>query len=545
MRQNPDPMPLSLATPPPERLAARRGPAVVAGVVVSLALALLALIAGRAVARSQSALLDRAGAAGLDHAGLEALERQIRREGDLAEARTAAARFLVEREMQRPTEVHPDRLALARDLAREALERQPANAEASWILGATISMLRARERDTRLFSQSWQWERPIRRSLELAPHAKEPGRMLVGAYLDVWPALSPARREEVTRLLRDAFEDRATFERLIAPWLDLAGSLAAAAELVPDRSWAWAPLAARAGRDRDWGAFVRYDGRRRQAELRELDAALAAAESRLAQGDAGAARGALDEVLARLAPDGASAGRVERLLSQRPAGPATEPAGRAAVAWLAWAEPLELLGRESLSPEAYGRLASLAGSRLTPDRAALVALAAGDLARAELFERRSESLWSERWAPFLTLKAARALDRKAPAEARAALEQAHRDYRKRLPWQRLAREVGLPAPPPGRERWEESDWIWTDGAARLEFEPAGAASGLRLALEGVGAEGAVLEPSLDGRALEPVIVPGNAREARIATALTARPHLFELRARAGTVRPAPAVEIVR
>ena len=77
------------------------------------------------------------------------------------------------------------------------------------------------------------------------------------------------------------------------------------------------------------------------------------------------------------------------------------------------------------------------------------------------------------------------------------------------------------------------------------MEPGAAASGLRLAIEGVGAEGAVLEPVLDGAALAPVVVPGNAREARIAVALTARPHLFELRARAGSVRPAPAVELVR
>lgn len=526
------------------------GGARLASTLALAALAAAALAQGRAVARDQRALAGRAAAAGLDRAELAAFERTVAREGDPASARTAAARALVEAEMQRPAPAAaPDaaapRLVLARDLAREALARQSANAEASWILGATLSLTRAAARDPRLFSLAREWELPIRRSIELAPHSREPRRMLVGAYLDVWPALSPTRREEAARLLRDAFEDRATFERLIGPWLAIAGSLDAAAALIPDRSWAWAPFAERAARGRDWPAFLAYDARRRAAEELEVDAALAEAEAALAAGAAGAATSALDGILARLAPDGGSTARLERLLASRPAGPAPEAAARAALRWLDWAIPLELLGRPALSPAAIGRLTSLAGGRLTPDQAALAALAADDLARAELFERRSDSLWSERWAPFLSLKAAHALERQAPAEARAALEQVHRDYRKRVPWRRLAGAVGLPAAPLGRERWEATDWLWSEGKARLELDPARAAAGLRLAIEGVGPAGAVLEPILDGRALPPVVLPAAASEAVVRVALDPAPHLLELRARAGTLRPAPAVELAR
>ncbi len=544
------------AAAPPDRAPAgslsSRRPLLLRGLASAflLALTLLAWQRAERLEQDHRGLLASAAGAGLERSERALLERLVRREGDPADARTLAARVLVESAIQRqaaaPAEPsEPTRLTLAADLAREALERQPANAEASWILGATTSLIRAGARDPRLFSLSAEWERPIRRAIELAPHSREPRRMLVGAYLDVWPALSPARREETTRMLREAFADRATFQRLIGPWLEIAGSLDAAAELVPDRSWVWAPFAERAARAHDWRAFVAFDARRQAASTVEVDAALAAAEAGLESGNAGAARNGLDEILANLAPDAAAAPRLERLLSRRPAGPAPEATARAALRWLDWAIPLELLGRPALAPEAIGRLTSLAGGRLTPDQAAVAALAADDLARAELFERRSDSLWSERWAPFLALKATGALARRAPAEARAALEQVHRDYRKRVPWRRLALEVGLPATPLGRERWEATDWIWSEGKARLELDPDRAASGLRLAIEGVGEGGAVLEAVLDGRALAPVILSERAREAVVAVALDPAPHLLELRARAGTVRPAPAVELLR
>lgn len=535
----------ALAPVPPEPPKSRRRKlaTAAAGVLLGL-LALAALRAARTGEADRHTLISRVAAVGIERADLAKVERAVLREGDPSEARTVAARLLVEREVQRPGTASAG-LALARDLAREALERQPANAEASWILGATISMIRARERDTRLFSLSKEWESPIRRSIALAPNARDPRRMLVGAYLDVWPALSSARRAEATGLLREAFEDRLTFQRLIGPWFEIAGSLPAAATLVPDRSWAWSPFVERAARQRDWPAFVDFDGRQRRAERQEIEAAIAEADADSAAGDSYAARTGFDQALVRLQPDGAVVPALERLLARRPAGPAADKAAQAAVAWLGWAEPLELLGRESLSGEALARLSSLAGGRLPLDRAALVALAAGDLSRAELLERRSDSLWSERWAPYLVLKAERALDRKATAEARAALEQAHRDYRKRLAWRRLAREAGLATAAPEAERWEASDWVWSEGAARLELQPAFAATGLRLKLEGVGAEGAVLEPILDGRRLAAVVVAGGAREALVALPLAAEAHLFELRIRSGTARPAPAVDLVR
>ncbi len=510
-----------------------------------MALAWTAWAGARGREREGEEVLARALAAGLETREARELTRAVRREADPVEARLAAARALLHAEIVRPAASGAGRLPTARDLAREALARQPASWEASWILGAAIALERSRARDPRLFSLARDWEAPLARAIEIAPAALEPQRLLAGAYVDVWPVLSPAKRELAERLLVEALADRTTFQRLIGPWIEIAGSFADAARLVPDQPWAWRAFVDAAGRRRDWSDWITYEERRRSAELAAFDAALAAAEKLQARGELGRARTELDAALAALLPDAAHAGRLERLLAHRPAGPAAERAGEAAVAWIEWSLPLALLGRNPLSADALARLASLAGSRIPADRAALVALATGDLPRAELYERRSDALWSERWAPYLTLKARLEQDRGATTAARTLLESAHRDYRPRLPWRLLAPGLGLAPEPRGAQSWEATDWLWERGLARLELLPAHAAPGLAIHLATATADGGLLELHWDGAALPPLPVPPGTRELEARFPVTPEPHLLELRPRAGRIAPAPKIELLK
>jgi len=199
------------------------------------------------------------------------------------------------------------------------------------------------------------------------------------------------------------------------------------------------------------------------------------------------------------------------------------------------------------SPGAMGRLASLAGTTLAGSAAAFAALAAEDRGRADLLERRSEELWSEPWAPFLTLKAKQQAARKEIAAARATLLTVHRAFRVRLAWQSLAERlsaVGVsPGPPLARDRWEAADWWFDQGASRLDLLPARGAAALWLEFTAGSRSAALLEVQWDGRALPPLAVAAGAASFRLPLVVLNEPHLLEIRVRAGDLRPAVRVRL--
>jgi len=560
------PAPLDTRAEPPVAPAfSRPGPRLVRALlsVLIIALAWIALARQRTWSVAQSALVAQARSLGLEGAELAELAVRMRREADPTAARSALAARLFDLELVVRDPGSPasaERLLATRELAREILRAEPASWQAAMLLGAAVSLERSRARDTRIFSLARDWERPLVVAGELAPAEPQPRRLLAAAYLEVWPALAPEKRRKVEALLREAFREPRTFERLYAPWVEIAGgregSLPAAATLLPDQPLTWRRLATTAFERRTWSAYAELTVRHRRSLRASFEHDLALAGGQVARGDLAGlqvARGLYGELLAGAPVDAEFAPLVETVLGSLPPGPAHESEIRAADAWLAWAQPLCLVRQCPFSTAAMARLASLAGSTLAGSQAAFVALAAQDLPRAELLERRSDELWSEPWAPFLTFKARQQAARKEIAAARATLGTVHRAFRVRLAWLELAERLGVvgvsPGPPLARDRWEAADWWFDHGASRLDLLPARAASALWLEFAEPVAAGALLEAQWDGRALPPLAVPAGAAAVRLpvevasGTGIQPEPHLLEVRVRWGALRPAARVRL--
>jgi len=517
------------------------------------ALAAVALLHYRGWSAVQAELAAAARAQGLAGTELSELVVRLRREGDPTAARLVLAARLFDLEIASREPGSPasaERLLATRELARQALREEPASWQAAMLLGAAVSLERARTRDPRLYSLARDWERPLVVAGELAPAEMQPRRLLAAAYLEVWPALTPAKRQQVETLLREAFLEPRTFERLYAPWVEIAGTLARAATLLPDQPLTWQRLATTAFERQSWGEYAELTARHRASLRQSLEQDLALASREAGRGDLAArqlARRQYSAILASAPVDAEFVPFVETALGLLPPGPAAESQVRAAEAWLGWAQPLCLVRDCPFSPGAMGRLASLAGTTLAGSAAAFAALAAEDRGRADLLERRSEELWSEPWAPFLTLKAKQQAARKEIAAARATLLTVHRAFRVRLAWQSLAERlsaVGVsPGPPLARDRWEAADWWFDQGASRLDLLPARGAAALWLEFTAGSRSAALLEVQWDGRALPPLAVAAGAASVRLPLEVSNEPHLLEIRVRAGDLRPAVRVRL--
>ncbi len=526
---------------------------------------LLAVLAGGAVAHHRAWLAvqdDLAAVArsqGLAGPELAELTVRMRREGDPTDARLVLAARLFDLEIANREPGSPasaERLLATRELAREALRDEPSSWQAAMLLGAAASLERSRNRDPRIYSLAKDWERPLTVAGELAPAEMQPRRLLAAAYLEVWPALTPAKRTKVEALLREAFLEPRTFERLYEPWVAIAGSLERAATLLPDQPLTWKRLATSALERRLWSEFAALSARSRESLRQSLERDLALAATAVARGDLAGARRQYGAVLAAAPVDAEFAPTVETALGRLPPGPADEAQVRAAEAWLGWALPLCLVRDCPFASPAMGRLASLAGSMLRGGEAAFAALAAGDRARADLLERRSDEVWSEPWAPFLTYKAKLQAARKEIPTARATLLTVHRAFRVRLAWRALAERLAavgvVPGPPLARDRWEAADWWFDQGASRLDLLPSRPATALWLELAEAARSEALLEVQWDGHALPPVVIAAGATSVRLPIAvppgaasatISAEPHLLEVRVRTGDLRPATRVRL--
>lgn len=438
------------------------------------------------------------------------------------------------------------RLEAARSLASRVAAERPASWEAAMVQGGAAYVSWSLQRDRRLLTQPEEWEAPLLRSLELAPGRPEPARFLAAAYVELWPALSRGKQATARALLARSLGHRPTFEALIELWLRTARASgttrAEAFSVLPGEPWAWERMQQIAARDADWPAWVEARRRWYAAQEARLRRDLAEAEARLRGGDEVRAREILLGVM-QVPPRHRFLGAVESALAQCPPGPAGS-AAPAVRAWLDWS--LDLCSWRScpLPEPMLRRLAGLAGE-VEPPAAARAALAAGDLAEGELYERRAESTFSEPWGPYLIARAAvltrrleldgadRALDTVHPAwrggslywQARLALARAAGDNVHEAEALRRLEELK-------RSEWTYRDWMLEGPAPRLEIAPAGPAPGFTVEVIGVPDAGAGVEVRLDGE----VIALEGVRRGQVLTLrkpLDPRPHLLEIEAVSG------------
>jgi hypothetical protein len=511
--------------------------------VLALAAALGAWLAVRARDADLGLLVRRAGELDLPLPAGGELARALAREADPGERRLVLARAALVAATS-PAGGAPDvalllaRLDAAAEFAREALVRLPASADAPRLLGVATALSRLAHRDPRLLTEPAAWERPLEVARERAPDAEATERALAAVYVEIWPGLAGERRRRAESVLRAAFEDPDFRRRAFDRWLEVAGSIDRAEELLPDDSDTWSRLERAAVREGDLTRAAALHERGRQALDNELEDQLeeALARARTAtegRGDA-EARAAIDRLLAAAPPDLRFAPWVERALARRPAGPGGPEIARAAERWLDWARPLCLVAGCPLSPAAFERLSGLAGAALPSETAAFAALAGGDRARAELLARRSDSLWSESWAPYLLLSARQRLEADDTAGARAALAEVQRPERRRLAWRRLARRAGMaPAGPEAEtataaESWQPTEWRYERGVPGLAFEAARPAAGLAIALTRPLPRPTLLVAEWDGRARAPLALAAGTRTLSLAGPVAPGAHLLRL-----------------
>ena len=427
----------------PAALAARLG---LASAAVLLATLAALELAGREA--DTAALAARIAEVELSAAHREVLRRRLAASGEPAAARIRIATALLEEAEQEAnlgTGAAPEalaaRLALAADLAREAWAARPAAWQAPTLLGAATYLQRLLTRDRAVATDWRDWDDPLSFAHRLAPAAPGPPRFLVTAYLDLWHALTPDRRELARDLLQRAMEEPDTFAHLIDPWLAIADDPEAAIEALPDRPHVWSGLARRFASSGDWTSLIEVRQRWRGAVATELDARLAEARRRRDGGDLVEARRLYLGTIARAPTERGFVPYVEKALSEAPPGPGLPSLHKELRGWLDWSLRLSLYDRAPLPPPLVDRLAGLAGD-LPPETAAHAALVAGDLSRGEHQERRfPDSRWRQEWGPYWIAKARTLTERGQTAEATAALSRVDPAWRDLLPYLLAEREL--------------------------------------------------------------------------------------------------------
>ena len=435
-----------------------------------------------------------------------------------------------------------DRLDIARTIAAETLAARPSAWQAAMILGGATYRLWSSRGDPRVFGDRTAWEEPLLAAARLAPGENEPLRFLAVAWLEIWPTLRSVERSDALPTMRRAFQDPTTFVHCAELWLSAAPDRAAAFELVPDDSRAWSVLEGLYAGKAEWDGFCATRLRRDQALERELRQRVVEAGEHLRGGDRSGARSLAVGVVTTAPVELRFRGSVEAALALCPPGPvgAQEPVRL----WLAWAVEGFVRGQTRLSPAAVARLAAFAGE-LPAGEAALAELAAGNLAQAEVVERRSEMPRTEAWAPFWLAKARVLTERGKAAEAAAALSRVHRSWRETVPAvearMAVARARGdatevasataaLAAAAP--TSWPATAWQWRGPVARLDLLAATDAASFSVIPDVVPTAGAAVRVTLDGATVAAAPVRPEGRlvvEARVARG----PHLLAFETAAG------------
>ncbi|HYN22347.1 MAG TPA: hypothetical protein VE078_15405 [Thermoanaerobaculia bacterium] len=500
------------------------------------------LVSFRTEQRRIQAQAREAGALAFDPDILERLSR----EPDPWRAKLRLARTLFA-SAATASQIHPDsalrQLEVARELSSQVAAERPAAWEAFMTQGAATYLAWSMRRDRRLLNQPEEWEAPLLRALELAPGRPEPVRFLATAYLELWPVLSEGKRREARALVKESLSQRATFDALIEIWLRTAGSRREAFAAIPALPWAWDRLQQIEARDGNWTSYS--EARRRWYALLQTQARrdLAEAEARLHGGDLGRAR-LLFLSLLQLPPRQRFVPVVESALAQCPPGAGTGSLAPAIRAWLDWSLDLCLWRGCPLPEPVLKRLAGLAGE-LEPPLAARAALAAGDLAASELYERRAKETWTLPWGPYQLARAQALTHRRELGEAARSLDTVHPSLKRSAPYWRARLSLARARGDSGgaaeaqrnygrlrRSEWSARDWIPGERVPRLELLPVRSATGLSIEILGTPDLGAGIEVRLDG---EVVLIAGAKRGDVLVVqhAFDAGAHVLEVEAVSG------------
>ena len=271
-----------------------------ASTLARLAVVLVAaVLAGGAVAASlHESAARRARLAAFDATRLAGRHPELRPEiahaADLAEGDRALSRALVYEGLSGGDDGAIFDLGadvdLARSLAARALAARPASAEAAMLLGLATRLGLESRRDPALYARRDTWEAPLRVATRLAPGDPEPRRALAGSMLSIWFAISGPERDAASGLLREAFLDPGTFERLIGSWVRAAWRPEVVFSIMPDAPAAWDRLESIYAGARAWPAWRDTHARRLEVLRRDLDRRLAEAGRQLETGNPRAAR---------------------------------------------------------------------------------------------------------------------------------------------------------------------------------------------------------------------------------------------------------------
>ena len=441
-------------------------------------------------------------------------------------------------------------LVAAAEEAAISLAARPAAWDAAMVLGGARLLAALRGREEELYTRPDRWRAPLLHAEKLAPGSPEPRRLLVGGYLASWQALSDDERAAGRRLFTAAFRDRDTLAQSLPGWAAVASGPTELQSVLPEEPGPYELLQESAARQRDWTSFCSARNRWLGLTVAALRARLRDAEARLAGGDLQGGRSALLAIATAAPPDRRTAGIFSRALEELPPGHVGGGQSGALAAWLRWALPLWQLGDEPLPPAVMGRLASIAPD-LPPAQAAMAALAAGDLERAEVFERRVDRLWSPDWAAYATAKAEALLARGHADEAAEALDEVHRTYRERFAYLRAREKLAAARSEPlevrsdslARAVWGGEQWQYHGSEASLELVAPRVAAAVVVEVDVAPEEGAVVEVAWDGSSSGCVPVRQGLR-LRLPVAVTAGPHRLVWRGLAGGRSAPGAVELV-
>src|SRR5262245_50138838 len=531
-----------------------------AGAVVRAGFVVAALICGFAVlAEFQALRTARREAFGwLAAAGVTLDASALGREPDPQRVRLRAARAVLVAELD-PAQHHgipparaaresAERMAAAAAAGREILGRRPAAWEAAWVQGAATYLGWSQARDPRLFTAYRQWEAPLETALLLAPGRPEPVHFLAGAYLETWHSLSPRKRRIARALLAEVFRDADSRRRLIDPWLSTAADRREAFAVVPDDPEAWKTVAAAYVQRGDLAGYAAAHGREEGALLAALRRDLLEADRLRGDGRLAEARALYLSVAERARPEAHYLSLLERALERCPPGPVDSRTAERLAPHLERALDRCLVAGCEISPGALKRLSRFVREP-TPPQAALAALFAEDPMRAGIYERRTEGLGGEAWAPYLIAKARRLAARGRIDEARAALAEVHLSWQARpLYWQARAEVARAAGDAQGlaaaQERlaaaasrsWPAIDWTWHRGVARLEMVAGAPAAGFAVRLDSVPENGALVELRLDGATVGVFPVrplAGTAPALRLGSRLGRGLHVLELESLSG------------
>lgn len=475
------------------------------------------------------------------------------REPDAERVRLRAARSVLAAELdpargrglapERAARESAERMAAAAQASGEILLRRPASWEAAEELGAATYIGWAQAHDPRLFTRYRSWEAPLEAALRLAPARREPVRFLAAAYLEVWPALSPRKRAVARGLLTEILRNPEDRNRFLEPWLDRAGDLKEGLSLLPDDPAAWEQAAASLAQRGDFAGYGMARQKAVEELLAELERDLVTADRLRGTGALTDARALYLKVAQRARPEVRFLPLLEQALERCPPGPVDGPTSARLAPHLAQALDRCQWAGCQMEPAALKRLSRFVNGQ-EPPQEALAALYSGDLARASLYERRTQGLGAASWAPYLLAKARLLAARDRGDEAREALALVHLSWQHRPLYWRTAAEVAHAAGDAqaltqaqaqlstlARRSWRAEDWTWNRGTARLEMVVAEPASALVLGFASLPPAGVVVELRLDGAGLGifPLRAVGGAVPAlRLASPLSAGVHVLDV-----------------